>query len=102
MSTEVLDVKSLRKQYEQTSDTYLTTNVIDLFSLKGRVIAITGGAQGIGLALAFACAEAGAKVAVIDARAEPHKDYHILEKQCSKLGMYQYDIGQNSQLTLEC
>lgn len=79
----------LHKQYEEAGDSYLTTNVLDLFSLKGRVIAITGGAQGIGLALAFACAEAGAKVAAIDAKAEPHKDFLILEKQCTQLGMYQ-------------
>jgi len=63
---------------------------MDLFSLQDKVIAITGGAQGIGLALAFACAEVGARVAVIDAKPEPHKDYYILKEQCSQLAMYQY------------
>ncbi|MDC1302310.1 SDR family NAD(P)-dependent oxidoreductase, partial [bacterium] len=37
------------------------------FSLDGRVVLITGSSQGIGLALATACAEAGAHI-VINAR----------------------------------
>lgn len=86
---QIFGTKSLRKQYEESNDSYLRNNVLNLFSLQGRVIAITGGAQGIGLALAFACAEAGARVAVIDSKAEPYKDYHILKEQCSQLEMYQ-------------
>lgn len=88
-SGEPAQAKPLHKQYEESNSTYLTNNVNDLFSLVGRVVAITGGAQGIGLALAFACAEAGAMVAVIDAKKDPHPDYELLEKQCAKVQMYQ-------------
>src|SRR2546423_8284823 len=47
--------------------------VVDRFSLKGKVAAVTGGGQGIGAATAQALGEAGAAVAILDlgaARAE--------------------------------
>src|SRR2546421_10573389 len=47
--------------------------VLDRFSLKGKVAAVTGGGQGIGAATAQALGEAGAAVAILDldaARAE--------------------------------
>lgn len=62
-------------------DGFLKKNVFDLFSLKGRTIVITGGARGIGLALAFAVAEAGANVAILDASAETHKHFEILRSR---------------------
>ena len=39
--------------------------------LKGKIAAITGGAGGIGLAIAQRYAAEGAKIAVLDVRAEP-------------------------------
>ncbi|EGV65214.1 NADP-mannitol dehydrogenase [Yamadazyma tenuis] len=42
----------------------LAENVLDLFSLKGKVATITGSSQGIGFAVAEAYAQAGADVAI--------------------------------------
>ncbi|KAI4851031.1 hypothetical protein E4T44_02388 [Aureobasidium sp. EXF-8845] len=70
------------------TDSYLTSNVMDLMSLKDRVITITGAAKGIGLALAFGVAEAGGKVAIIDASPEPSENYSKLQKICSELQYY--------------
>lgn len=70
-------------------DSYLTSNVFDMMSLDNRVVVVTGGAKGIGLALAFAVAEAGGQVAIVDAAQEPHEHYAKLEGVCSNLRYYQ-------------
>ena len=51
-----------------------------LFSLVGRTIVITGGTRAIGLALAFAVAEVGGNVAVIDLLSEAHPHFRKLEE----------------------
>jgi NAD(P)-dependent dehydrogenase (short-subunit alcohol dehydrogenase family) len=43
--------------------------VLDLFRLDGRVAVVTGGAQGIGLAVAAAVLQAGGRVAILDVNA---------------------------------
>jgi len=45
-------------------------SVLDQFRLDGRVVIVTGGASGIGLAFASAVAEAGADVAIVDINLE--------------------------------
>ncbi|KAJ5612714.1 hypothetical protein N7510_005908 [Penicillium lagena] len=71
-----LNANSKRKDQQER---FLSENVLDTFSLENRVIAITGGAQGIGLALAVAATQAGAKVAILDAAERPHGDYMKLK-----------------------
>lgn len=77
---------------QRSTDAYLTNNVFDLFSLKDRVIVITGGARGIGLALAFAVAEAGGQLAIVDASDEPHEHYQKLKNVASKVEFYKSDV----------
>lgn len=74
----------------QSDDDYQAANVFDLLSLKDWVVVITGGAKGIGLALGFAVAEAGASVAIIDAAPEPNNAYKNLQTISPKTGFYQY------------
>lgn len=65
---------------DRSNDLYIKRTIHDLFSLKGRVTVITGGARGIGLALAFAVAEAGSDVAILDILDEPHKHFALLQR----------------------
>lgn len=62
-------------------DGYLRRTVQDLFSLEGRTIVITGGARGIGLSFAFAIAEVGGNVAILDALEKPHEHFYKLQKE---------------------
>ena len=79
-------------------DSYLTSNVLDLLSLKGRTVVITGAGRGIGLALAFAVAEAGGKVAIIDAADAPHEHYAKLQDVCEEVRYYQSDVTDYDRL----
>ncbi|KAJ4243822.1 hypothetical protein NW762_014699 [Fusarium torreyae] len=82
----------------QVEDDYQTANVFDLLSLKQRVVVITGAAKGIGLALAFAVAEAGALVAIIDAAPEPDAAFAKLERMSPKAGYYRSDVTDYDRL----
>lgn len=66
---------------DRDPDNFLRRTVQDLFSLAQRTIVITGGARGIGLAFAFAVAEAGGNVAILDITEDPHPHYHELVRR---------------------
>ncbi len=65
-----------------------TKTLHELVSLKGRVAVVTGAAQGIGLAIAYRLAEAGAEVIIADLHAE--KAGQSAEQVKSKLGAKAY------------
>jgi NAD(P)-dependent dehydrogenase (short-subunit alcohol dehydrogenase family) len=49
-----------------------------------------GGGRGIGLALAYAVAQAGSNVAVLDCLPEPHDDFAQLRDFGAKVEYYKY------------
>lgn len=73
----------------QPADDWQSPRIHNSLSLKDRVVVITGGAKGIGLALGFAVAEMGASVAIIDAAPQPDDAAANLKKFAPKLGYYQ-------------
>uniref|UniRef100_A0A093V2G6 Sorbose reductase SOU1 n=1 Tax=Talaromyces marneffei PM1 TaxID=1077442 RepID=A0A093V2G6_TALMA len=56
-------------------------NVRPMFDLKGRSYIVTGGAQGIGLAVTRAIAEMGGNVAVLDIQDSPVPEFHSLSQK---------------------
>lgn len=54
------------------------------FDLKGRVFLVTGGASGIGLAMAEGLVEAGGKVYCLDRAEKPNAEWHEAEKRVVK------------------
>jgi hypothetical protein len=73
---------------QRANELYLSKRVPDLFSLQDRVVIITGGARGIGLALAFAVAEVGGKIAIVDTAAQPHEHFQKLKEVASRVEYY--------------
>jgi len=74
-------------------DGYLKTPLADLFSLKGKTVIITGGARGLGLSFARACAEVGANIAAFDRLDTPHADFALLEADLgAKTRLYTVDV----------
>ena len=78
--------------FKPDANGFLRRTVQDLFSLVGRTIVITGGARGIGLALAFVVAEVGGNVAIIDVLSEPHPHYQKLQEFDVKIKLYKYVV----------
>lgn len=75
---------------QRANELYLLKKVPNLFSLPDCVIVITGGARGIGLALAFAVADVGGKIAIVDAAAEPHEHYRKFKEVASRVDYYKF------------
>jgi NAD(P)-dependent dehydrogenase (short-subunit alcohol dehydrogenase family) len=74
-------------------NSYLKTPLADLFSLKGKTVIITGGARGLGLSFARACAEVGANIAAFDRLDTPHADFTLLESDLGvKTRLYTVDV----------
>ncbi|POR36845.1 Uncharacterized protein TPAR_02971 [Tolypocladium paradoxum] len=77
----------------QDPNRYLQHSVLDLLSLKGRTVVITGGARGLGLAFALAVAEVGGNAAVLDAAPKPHEHFYKIKEDVDvKIEFYQTDV----------
>ncbi|KIW11439.1 hypothetical protein PV08_10739 [Exophiala spinifera] len=73
---------------EADTEKFRTHSVQDLLSLKGRVTIVTGGARGIGLALARGTAELGSDVAVLDILEKPSDAFHDFQKELGVRAKY--------------
>jgi NAD(P)-dependent dehydrogenase (short-subunit alcohol dehydrogenase family) len=60
----------------------MNTMIDPLFDLTGRVVVVTGGLGQLGRAFTAALAERGARVAVLDTRAEPQQNPDIMSLAC--------------------
>lgn len=74
----------------------LHNNVLSLFSLKGKIAAVTGGATGNGFQIAHGLAEAGADVALIYATSTqaPQVAAKIAEQTGVRVQAYQSDVSK--------
>lgn len=65
-----------------------STGILAQFSLKNKVIVITGGGRGLGLNFGLAMAEVGAHIACIDIHEKPHEDFYKLASFGIRSGYY--------------
>lgn len=73
--------------------------VLELFSLQGRTALITGATRGIGQSLAFALAEAGADVVLIQRNSTNTTTKQEIEKLGRRASIYEADLGNRQQLS---
>lgn len=80
----------------------LATNVLDLFSLKEKVAIITGGARGIGYAVAEAYIQAGATVAIVSQSDKSFEAAHELRAKYpeSQVKGYKSDVSSSDSVQL--
>lgn len=74
----------------------LSTNVLDLFSLKGKVCVITGSARGLGKHIAEAYAQVGADVAIWDYNVHPEVADELIAKYGIRSKAYGSDVSKSS------
>ncbi|KAL3478593.1 putative short chain dehydrogenase/oxidoreductase [Aspergillus californicus] len=74
------DANHIQARRPEISETFQPPHRFREFDLHDRVYIITGGGRGLGLAMAEALLEAGAKVYCLDRLESPHPDY-LLAKQ---------------------
>ena len=78
----------------------MSSNLRDVFSLKGRNYIVTGGGQGIGFAVTRAICEMGGNVAVLDIREKPVEEFSSLASEFGvKTEYLQTDVTKESSLT---
>ncbi|GME67083.1 unnamed protein product [[Candida] boidinii] len=72
----------------------VSSNVMDLFSLKGKVAVVTGSARGLGSYIAEAYAQAGADVIIWDYKDAPHISQNLIDSYGIKSKSYGADVSK--------
>jgi sorbose reductase len=79
---------------------YALENVREKFELKNRNYVVTGGAQGIGFAVARAICEMGGNIALLDIKDKPIDEYNTLSTKFGTQTTYiQTDVSKEESLT---
>lgn len=83
------------------TQTGASKTVLDQFSLKGKVAAVTGGGRGIGLEIVCGLAEAGADVALIYSSSKQALQVaaEIAKKTGVRVGAFQSDVASRKAIT---
>ena len=97
------DLKSLRVSPEVDEARIQAARYFPEFNLQDKVIVVTGGGRGLGLTLAGAVYQGGAKVHCLDRLDQPHQDFHEVQKTIdSSLGgqleYHQVDVRETESL----
>lgn len=83
----------------QHKDPAAEIKITDRFSMKGKTVLVTGGGRGIGLAICKAVAQLGGNIAVLDALAQPSKEFHNLSNDYGIKATYErVDVTVQSSL----
>ncbi|KAH8819890.1 short chain dehydrogenase [Xylogone sp. PMI_703] len=91
---------TVSKAVVEDANDFKSRSIQELMSLKGRVTVITGGARGIGLALARGAVELGSDIAIIDILDEPRDELLELENHLGvRAKYYRTDVTNLDQLT---
>jgi NAD(P)-dependent dehydrogenase (short-subunit alcohol dehydrogenase family) len=88
-ATTTTPIAFSRRTFHQTPNPRNRSTLLPEFSLKDRVVVVSGGARGVGLTQAEALLEAGAVVHAIDRLPEPAKDSdfgRVAERAAAELG----------------
>jgi 2-dehydro-3-deoxy-D-gluconate 5-dehydrogenase len=73
---------------------------MDLFGLYGKVALVTGGNRGLGGAMAYGLAKAGADVAIVQRSVEESEIVSQIRKLDRKCETFSYDLGDTSNISL--
>ena len=68
-----------------------TNKIIDRFKLDKKVAIVTGGTRGIGLAIAHALGEAGARL-IVSSRTDKYKGFESLQKAGHEVSYFSADL----------
>ncbi|THW30157.1 putative 2-deoxy-D-gluconate 3-dehydrogenase [Aureobasidium pullulans] len=74
------------------------SGVLSLFSLEGRTAVVTGATRGIGQSLAYALAEAGADIVLIQRDSKSVTTKEQIEKLGRKVTIYEADLANHDQI----